>query len=40
MGEARKDALWVGFDRAVKLEFHGAKVQWHQGGCSRVWVSL
>ena len=26
MGEARKDALRVGFDRAVKLEFHGAKV--------------
>ena len=26
MGEARKDALRVGFDRAVKLDFHGAKV--------------
>ena len=26
MGEARKDALRVGFDRAIKLEFHGAKV--------------
>ncbi len=26
MGEARRDALRVGFDRAVKLEFHGAKV--------------
>ena len=26
MGEARKDALRVGFDRALKLEFHGAKV--------------
>jgi len=25
MGEAGKDALWVGFDRAIKLEFHGAK---------------
>ena len=26
MGEARKDALRVGFDRAIKLEFRGAKV--------------
>ena len=26
MGEARKDVLRVGFDRAIKLEFHGAKV--------------
>ena len=26
MGEACKDALRVGFDRAIKLEFHGAKV--------------
>ena len=26
MGEARKDALRVGFDRAIKLEFHGARV--------------
>ena len=26
MGEARKDALQVGFDRAIKLEFHGARV--------------
>ncbi len=26
MGEAGKDALRVGFDRAVKLAFHGAKV--------------
>ena len=25
MGEAGKDVLRVGFDRAVKLEFHGAK---------------
>ncbi len=24
MGEARRDALRVGFDRAIKLEFHGA----------------
>ena len=31
MGEARRDALRVGFDRAIKLEFHGAKVEWHQG---------
>jgi hypothetical protein len=31
MGEARKGVLRVGFDRAVKLEFHGAKIQWHQG---------
>ena len=26
MGEARKDALRVGFDRTIKLEFHGARV--------------
>ncbi|MDP7348714.1 MAG: IS1380 family transposase, partial [Phycisphaeraceae bacterium] len=26
MGEAGKDALRVGFDRAIKLEFHGARV--------------
>ncbi len=26
MGEARRDALRVGFDHAVKLEFHGAEV--------------
>jgi hypothetical protein len=26
MGEARRDALRVVFDRAIKLEFHGAKV--------------
>ncbi len=26
MGEARRDALRVGFDRAIKLEFRGAKV--------------
>ena len=26
MGEARKDALQVGFDGALKLEFHGSKV--------------
>ena len=26
MGEARRDALRVGFDRAIKLEFHGARV--------------
>ena len=26
MGEARKDALRVGFDRVIKLEFHGARV--------------
>ena len=26
MGEARRDALRVGLDRATKLEFHGAKV--------------
>ena len=26
MGEARRDALRVGFDRAIKLEFHGANV--------------
>jgi len=26
MGEAGKDALRVGFDRAIKLRFHGARV--------------
>ncbi|MCC6681899.1 MAG: transposase [Phycisphaeraceae bacterium] len=26
MGEACKDALRAGFDRAIRLEFHGAKV--------------
>ncbi len=26
MGEARRDALRIGFDRAIKLEFHGARV--------------
>ena len=26
MGEARREALRVGFDRAIRLEFHGAKV--------------
>ena len=26
MGEARKDALRVGFDSTIKLEFHGARV--------------
>ena len=26
MGEAGKRALRVGFDRAIKLEFHGARV--------------
>ena len=26
MGEARQQALRVGFDRGIKLEFHGAKV--------------
>ena len=26
MGEARKDALRLGFDRAIKLEFHGTRV--------------
>ena len=26
MGEARKDALRVDFDRSVKLEFHGSTV--------------
>ncbi len=26
MGEARKDALRVVFDRSLKLEFHGSKI--------------
>jgi len=26
MGESGKDALWVGFDGSLKLEFHGCKV--------------
>jgi len=25
-GEVRRDVLAVGFDRSIKLEFHGAKV--------------
>jgi len=29
MGEARKDALRLDFDRRLKLEFHGAKVVKH-----------
>ncbi len=29
MGEARREALRVVFDRSVKLEFHGAKVVTH-----------
>jgi len=31
MGEARKDALRVGFDRAIRLEFHGAKISTDAG---------
>ena len=31
MGEAGKDALRVGFDRAIRLEFHGAKVSTDAG---------
>jgi hypothetical protein len=27
MGERRKDALEVNFDRKLKLEFHGTKVR-------------
>ena len=26
MGEARKDALRVGFDRTIKLQFHGSRL--------------
>ena len=26
MGEARREALRIDFDRSIKLEFHGAKV--------------
>jgi hypothetical protein len=26
MGEGKKDALWVNFDKKLKLEFHGVKV--------------
>ena len=26
MGEARREALRIGCDRSIKLEFHGAKV--------------
>ena len=29
MGEAGQKALRVGFDRTIKLEFHGAKVVHH-----------
>ncbi len=31
MGEACKDALRVGFDRAIRLEFHGAKISTDAG---------
>ena len=31
MGEACEDALRVGFDRAITLEFHGAKVSSDSG---------
>ncbi len=31
MGEVRRDALRVGFDRAIKLEFHGAEVSSDSG---------
>ena len=31
MGEARREALRVGFDRSIKLEFHGAKVSSDSG---------
>lgn len=31
MGEARREALRVGFDRSIKLEFHGAKISSDSG---------
>ncbi len=31
MGEARKDALRVDFDRSIKLEFHGATISSNGG---------
>ena len=31
MGEARQEALRVGFDRAIKLQFHGARVSTDAG---------
>ena len=31
MGEAGKDALRVGFDRSIKLEFHGARLSSNAG---------
>jgi hypothetical protein len=31
MGEAGKDALRVGFDRTIKLAFHGARVSSNAG---------
>ena len=31
MGEARREALRVAFDRSIKLEFHGAKVTSNAG---------
>ena len=36
MGEARKDALRVGFDRVIKLEFHGGKVSSGEGHMGNV----
>ena len=31
MGEGRREALRVDFDRSVKVEFHGANVTSHAG---------
>ncbi len=35
MGETKKDALRVNFDRKLKLEFHGAKVTSDAGKVSQ-----